>query len=166
MPTTKNGQKILNWESYRLLVDLVKHEEQMLWSRTQLFFILNSAFVAILGYGGSQKLDGLLTTPALFKLVCFYGVFTSVLWPVLLKRTVDFYDHWVEQLKFLESTYPVPIKTFQLADEYFVKGRITLGGHTFEMGRFAKLLRIHQILTLIPLVFLVMWLLMFVIKSK
>lgn len=153
-------------EAYRLLVDLTKHEEEMLWKRTQLFFVLNSAFVGFLGLVWSSERGAVANAGLnLFKVVCFYGIFTSLLWPVLIKRTVDFYDHWVEQLKFLESNYLVPINIFNIADKYFVEGTVTFAGQVFKMGRISRQLRIHQLLTFIPFIFLIVWSCLLIVVS-
>lgn len=155
----------LQLESYRLLVGLVQAEEQLLWSRNQVFLVINGAMVTALGLVRPSSniplsISSALISNELYIAICIVGALMNFLWLTMIFRSEAFYNHWFEQLKYLEREYLDPIKIFQYADDYFSKGEITLGNQTFRLPREAKFVKIYKALVITSLGFLMVWIIL------
>jgi len=161
----KNGQRNnynLPLEAYKLLVSQLQQEDSLSWKRVEIFLIVNGGLIGILGLGRSS---GVVTTPvqgislAISLAICAMGFFMCFLWLVIVKRSEAFYNHWYEQLKFLEKEYLDPIKVFQLADDYFDKKKeIKLGEEPFKLDRVSRLIHIYHALIVAVIIFMLVWL--------
>jgi hypothetical protein len=145
-------------EAYKLLVGLIEHEEQMLWSRNQAFLVINGAMITALGVIRPSQSPSPTVTPKEFYLAfCAVSVLANLLWLLIILRSEAFYNYWAEQIKYLEGKYLAPINTFQLGDEYFSKGEVMLGNEKLKLPRGARVLRIYQTLSIVSLGFLAIW---------
>jgi hypothetical protein len=153
-------------EVYKLLVALFEHEEQMSWNRTQAFMVINGVMITALGVIRPTQSTttnvplptSMTSTPKeLFVAICVIGALISFLWFTTILRSEAFYNHWIDQLKYIEKEYLAPIKTFQLADDYFAKGEVVLGEEKFKLPKVAKVIHIYQVLVLTSVSFLIIW---------
>lgn len=151
-------------EAYKMLAEIMQSEEKLLWDRNQVFLIINGAMITALGLirpaQAAPAVGQTLNVGApkeFFLAICVIGALVSFLWLTTILRSEAFYNHWFEQLKYLERQYLAPIQTFQLADDYFAKGEITLGTEKFKLPREAKIIRIYQALVITAAGFLVTW---------
>ncbi len=145
-------------EAYKLLVNIVLQEEKMVWDRTQTFLIINGALVTAVSI-----LRGVIGTnePAppkeIYYVVCIVGFWLGCLWLSVVLRSKAFYDHWFEQLRYLETTHLSPINIYNFAEDYFVQGKLTLGKTTFLLPRRAKLIPIYTALAFTSVLFILIW---------
>lgn len=153
-------------EAYKMVADMIQSEEKLLWDRSQAFLVINAAMVTALGLiRRAQDSTAVAATVNVsrpnefFLALCVIGALASFLWLTTIFRSEAFYNHWFEQLKFLERQYLDPIKTFQLADDYFTKGEITLGSEKFKLPREAKIIKIYHALLITSVGFLATWVL-------
>jgi hypothetical protein len=148
-------------EAYKLLVSQMQQEESLSWKRIEIFLIVNSGLIGILGLGRSS---GVMTPPlqgislAISLAICLIGFLMCFLWLIIVKRSEAFYEHWYEQLKFLEKEYLTPINIFQVADEYFAKGEIKMGQEKFKLDRVSRLIHIYHSLIVAVIIFMLIWL--------
>ncbi len=146
-------------EAYKLLVSQLQQEESLSWRRIEVFLVVNGGLIGILGLLRSPG----ITTPTLKPIslaICVFGFVMCFLWLIIVRRSEAFYNHWYEQLKFLEKKYLAPINIFQVADEYFAKGRIKLGQEQFKLDFLSRLIRIYHALIVALLIFMVVWLIL------
>lgn len=145
-------------DAYKILAQLLNHEEIMFWRRNEVLLALNGGLVAILGLilpeGAGRSTPLLKPLPLL---VCAIGIVLFPLWLIIVRRSEAFYNHWYEQAKFLEKEYLVPIRVFQVADEFFSTGQVTLGGKEFRLDRLSSQMRIYHALIALPIFFLATW---------
>ena len=148
-------------EAYKLLVSQLQQEDSLSWKRIEIFLIVNGGLIGILGLGRSS---GVVTPPiqgislAISLAICVIGFFMCFLWLVIVKRSEAFYEHWYEQLKFLEKEYLTPINIFQVADDYFTNGKIKLGQVEFKLDRVSRLIHIYHALIVAVIIFMLVWL--------
>jgi ABC-type transport system involved in multi-copper enzyme maturation permease subunit len=145
-------------EAYKLLTNLLQHDEVLSWRRIEIFLVFNGGLIAILGLVWRSQNVASQTPRFLPIMICAIGVVMCFLWVIIVRRSEAFYNHWYEQLKFLEKEYLSPINTFQIADEYFAKGRIKLGQEEFKLDFVSRRMHIYHILMAVPLVLLTAWL--------
>ena len=89
--------------------------------------------------------------------ICAIGVIACIIWLLIAKRSEAFYDHWYEQLKYLEREYLVPIRTFQIAAEFFARGHITLGKESFKLDPLARVMRMFMAMQFLATTFSIVW---------
>src|SRR5512135_1559680 len=160
-PNTKQNE--LQLEAYKILVGLLEHDEVLLWRRSEALLTISGGLLTILGIMlglVAGKSEVVPVTPALkliFAAICLMGVVISILWFLIAKRSEAFYDHWYEQLEFLERDYLSPISVFSIADEYFAKRQIKLGNKLIKLDVLSSRIRISQALQLTPIIFGVVW---------
>lgn len=157
MPTSD-----LPLEAYKMLAEILGAEEKLLWDRNSVFLVINAAMVTALGLiraaqGPSAAAQSVNIG---FFALCIIGALACLLWLTTIFRSEAFYNLWYEQLKFLEKEYLDPIKTFQLADDYFERGEIELGGKKFKLPRTANIIHIYQALMVTSLGFLATWIIL------
>jgi hypothetical protein len=162
MSTQQTEPSKLPLEAYKILVSQIQQEESLFWKRIDIFLIVNSGLIAILGLGRSS---GVVTSSggislAISLAICAIGFFMCFLWLIIVKRSEAFYEHWYEQLKFLEREYLAPINIFQVADDYFAKGEITLGKERFKLDPVSRLIHIYHALIVAVMIFMVVWLIL------
>jgi len=148
-------------EAYKLLFGMLQHEESLFWGRTQAFLVINAAMFTIVGLIRPKEI--VTVSPpirVLSVVICIFGALVCLLWWIIVRRSEAFYDHWYEQLKFLEKQYLSPINIFQTAEEYFATGQIQIGEQLFKLGPIAKRLRIYLALTVVPIILIVGWILL------
>ena len=153
-------------EGYKQLCELLRHEESIFWKRIETFLLISTGLVGILGFFGKES-QAILTPvqnvqPAYSG--CAFGVIVSVIgimlclfWLIVVRRSEAFYNHWYEQLIFIENKYLGPLRVFNTADEYFEKGMIKLGNKELRLDRLSRIARIYHVMVGIPVMFLVVW---------
>lgn len=147
---TLNGSYYM--EAYKILVDLLKHDDVLFWKRNDLIVAINGGMITILGILQASQTSITPNLKSVSLAMCLMGGLINILWFFVAKRSEAFYNHWYEQLKFLERQYLTPISIFQTADTYFATGRINLGKEHFKLNllsRIARMFMIVQILTLL-----------------
>ncbi len=142
-------------EGYKILVTLLTQEESLLWSRSQAFLVINGGMVTILGLIFQRSVPGIPKPVPLA--ICLVGVITCALWFVIIRRSEAFYDHWYDQLEYLEKQYLKPLAIFQYADQFFAKGRIKLGDEEFTLDTLARQMRIYVATLITSVIFLITW---------
>lgn len=153
-------------EGFKQLCDLLRHEESLFWKRIETFLLISTGLVGILGLFGKASQSVLSSVqnvqPAhsgsIFGIIiCIIGITMCLFWLIVVRRSEAFYNHWYEQLMFIEDQYLAPLRVFNTADEYFEKGIIELGNKTLELDRLSKIARIYHVMVGIPVVFLLVW---------
>ena len=146
-------------EAYKLLVSQLQQEDSLSWKRIEIFLIVNGGLIGILKLGRSS---GDVTPPlqGISLAICVMGFLMCFLWLIIAYRSEAFYNHWYEQLKFLEKKYLTPINIFQMADDYFKNGEIKLGEgeKPFKLDRVSRLIHIYHALIVAVMIFMVGWL--------
>lgn len=151
-------------EAYKMLGGMIQSEEKLLWERTQVFLAINGAMVTALefirpatGSAGEGQAANTGTSKEFLLAVCIVGAIASLLWIFTILRSEAFYNHWFEQLKYLERQYLDPIKTFQFADDFFRKGEVMLGTQKLTLPLAVKVIRIYQALLIASVISLAIW---------
>ncbi len=146
-------------ETYKLLTDLLQHEEDLFWRRNEVFLVINGGMITLLGLILPRQVVAVAPAVKVISLaICTVGVIMCLLWLIVIKRGEAFYNYWYEQLDFLETQYHAPVNIFLIADEYFKKGRIKIGDVELKLGFLSRRMRIFQALMVASLIFIVVWL--------
>jgi hypothetical protein len=156
-------------EAYRQLCEFVRHEEDLLWKRMEIFLILNSALVALVGLGATTNNGTFFSAPRLSNFLSPIGMLLSLLgamlnfsWLLIIRRSHVFHNLWVLQLIVLEKEYLAPLRIFQKAYEYLAKGSTSLGDKQLRLSSLFRFGKYYTILMIIPTSLTVFWIILIV----
>ena len=157
MSISMSKKQELHMEAYKTLVNLLQNEDNMFWRRSEILIAINGGMLTVVGLmRSSQLVTATPSSKAISVAICVIGVAVCVFWFLIAKRTEAFYNHWYEQLKFLEKQYLAPIQIFSMAEEFFAKGRLRLGDADFKLGLSARVGMFTALQTL-SLIFSIVW---------
>lgn len=140
-------------EAYKILAELLRHDDNLFWRRNEVMLVINGGMLTVLGWFLRSS-----SSKAISLAICVIGFVMSILWLLIVKRSEAFYNHWYEQLKFLEKHYLAPVNIFQIADQYFATGQIKLGEETFKLDFLSRRMRMFQAMQVASLVLAIIWL--------
>ena len=144
----------LHMEAYKILVSMLQKDDELFWKRNDVLIAINGGLLTIVGF--LQSSDNVESLKAISCAICLIGFASCVFWFLIAKRGVAFYDHWYEQLKYIENQYLNPIQIFNTADLYFEKGYIKLGNKELSLNRWARL-KMFSAMQFLALFFCVVW---------
>lgn len=153
-------------ESFKQLCDFLRHEESIFWKRIETFLLISTGLIGILGFFGRvsqpvlapvQNVQPANSGCVFGIIICVIGIMLCLFWLIVVRRSEAFYNHWYEQLIFIEDNYLSPLRVFNLADEYFEKGIIKLGDKELKLDRVSRIARIYHVMVGIPVMFLFVW---------
>ena len=146
-------------ETYKILVELLKKDDSLYWQQNSILFALNGGLLTLLG--AIQPKDANIIIPilliAISSIICLLGAIVCVMWFLISNRFMSFYNHWFEQLKFLEEEYLKPIQVFTLADDFFENKEIKLGEKTFKIDRISRFVKISTAIKCLSLILGSIW---------
>ena len=125
---------------YQSLVSIRNNEVNLRWTRSQLFFVINSAALSLVT-------TQMKVTEFIYLFACLGGLALSLLWlglTLLIRRTTDYWD---SMLRALESLDGQPITIFS--------------GTAWQGYRY-KRLDANQILIILTAIFITTWLILIV----
>ena len=159
MSNSSQTPQDLQLEAYKILVGMLQNDDNLFWRRNDVLIAINGGMLTVIGLMHSSQANVFSgSSKAVSLAICLMGFVVCLFWFLVARRSEAFYNHWYEQLKFLEKQYLDPIKIFQTADEFFSKGHIELGLFNFELDRFARLLRMFVVMQILASFFSVVWL--------
>jgi hypothetical protein len=159
VPGIKIDEK-LSLEAYKILVDLLKKDDTLFWQQNSIFLAINGGLMTLLG--AIQPKDSNIIIPvmmiAISFLICLLAAVICIMWFLISNRFIAFYDHWFEQIKYLEKEYLKPIQVFTWADEYFTgRKELTLGEKYFKLDRVSKFIKISSAIKCLSLTLGTAW---------
>lgn len=102
MPTKPDG-KTVELEGYKILLQHIQYEGNLIWARTTAFLTINAGWFAFL----SSKATG---SSGFDKVVSIYGpsigILLSLTWFCAAIRARKYYRHWWKKLKEIEEHLP------------------------------------------------------------
>ena len=156
MAESTKEQRQFAIEAYKVLVSVMTHEETLVWRRNEFLFAAN---------GGLMTILGLVLTTLDRPTSSWVGVFLSlggvalcILWAYVAFRGRAFHDHWYDQLIALEKEYLAPVEVFGKAETCFKDGHVLMAGEERRLDWKARPLKIHSVIILLPILFLIGWL--------
>ena len=158
MAPAAKGQD-LHLEAYKILVGMLQNDDNLFWRRNEVLIAINGGMLTAIGLMRSSQIsNSSLSLKAISIAICIVGVLVCILWFLIAKRSEAFYNHWYEQLKFMESRHLKSINIFRLADEFFLNGRIKLGKEEFKLDPLAHSMRMFAALQILSVIFSFVWL--------
>lgn len=143
---------------YKILIGQIQFEGKLIWTRNQVFLVLNSAIIAVLSVSGQGQSGSLATIAA-----SVIGVVLCILWIFTVARSRAYYRYWVTQARAVERLLKLDVKIFDtlsLATQAKTRGVIKIGDFEFSLGRDEKFASISRITLLVAYVFIVVWILL------
>ena len=124
-------------EEYKLAVELIRDENKLTWERFKLFFVINSALLAAIGY---LKHDW----PWWPLPIASLGIVMCIVWWAVSAKNAAYSEYWTQRARELEP----PLKLELLSRKRWNKAR--------EDIRYFKI-PANKVILLVPLAFLVVW---------
>ena len=157
-PEHLNDQE-LQLEAYKILVGILANEDSLFWRRNEILIAINGGMLTVIGLMRTSQAAALTESLKLISIaICAVGVAVCVFWYLIAKRSEAFYDHWYEQLKCIEKEHLKKVQIFTLADEFFAKKKVTLGGTEFTLDSASGQIRMFAALQTLAVIFAVIWL--------
>ncbi len=148
-------------EGYKTLVELLKYEGEMLWTRTQVFLTINGAVLALLSWIWTFNVwaSKLITLG-----LSIISVLLNWIWILTLRRAAIYSNYWNLQVRSLEGQLP-PLSIYRTLDKLRQGEEISLEirkiGNTKETDivsvRWSKRARVHKLLEIVAWLFVVGW---------
>ncbi len=158
MSTSQLEASQLQLEAYKILVGMLQHDDDLFWRRNDVLIGINGGMFTVIGL--LHTVQSSASAPAVKAVsiaICVIGAMACILWLLVAKRSEAFYDHWYDQLEYLEKNQLTSIHIFQTADKYFTEGFIEFGGTPVRLDFFSRSLRIFTAIQLIASVFVFVW---------
>lgn len=157
----------LHLEAYKVLVDMLKKDDILSWQQNGILIAINGGLLTALG--SIQPKDPaviILSINVISSVICILGVVICCFWCLIANRMESFYNHWYEQLKHLEQNYLKNIQVFTIADNFFEKKQITLGGQIFKLRFLSGLVKMFTVIQFLTIVFIIVWIFLLVYFSQ
>jgi hypothetical protein len=155
MPEVPGGNKVSDEdlsETYKILIGQLQFEGNLIWTRNQVFLILNSAIIAILSVSDQVKSN----VPVIFA-ASFVGVVLCLLWLFTVERSRVYYQYWVTQTRALEDHLQSSTMIFETLHQANAGQVVKIGKHIFRMSALARFASISRITRLVAFAFIVVW---------
>jgi hypothetical protein len=139
-------------ETYKILIGQLQFEGNLIWTRNQVFLILNSVIIAILSVSDEVKTN----TPIILA-TSFVGVVLCLLWLFTVERSRVYYQYWVTQARALEDRLQSSTMIFETLHQANAGQAVQIGRQIFRMSAIARFASISRITRLVALAFIVVW---------
>lgn len=159
MSTPNPPSNDLPLEAYKVLVGMLQSDDNLFWRRNDVLIAINGGLLTVIGLmRSSATLAAAPSGKAISIAIAIIAVVVCLLWFAIVKRSESFYNHWFEQIMFIEETYLKPLEVFQKADEFFARGVVQLGKKTFKLDFFSRSLHMYTAMQVLALIFAFVWL--------
>ena len=89
---------------YQSALDRSAYEGNVLWSRYSAILIVNTIFIAIIGFSYSNEFDGTILQNYLFKIIApILGLILCYLWYQVTNRGFIWMTHWIVTARKIEE---------------------------------------------------------------
>ncbi len=158
MSSPTPDQQALHLEAYKILVGMLQHDDEQFWRRTDILMALNGALLTVVNLTRpAQSAPAATSWKAVSLAICVVGVVVCAFWFLISKRGEAFYNHWYDQLEFLETHYLSPIQVFRTADDFFSKGTVKLGDEKLELDRLSRSIKIFAAIQALSGIIVLVW---------
>lgn len=154
----KEDTQNLHLEAYKILVEMLKKDDNLSWQQNGILIAINGGLLTALG--SIQPKDPSITIQSInliSLIICALGVVVCFFWHLIANRIESFYNHWFEQLKYLEKTELPSIKIFRIADKFFEDKQIKLGETTFKLRLMSRIIKMFTIIQILTVILMVTW---------
>jgi len=134
--------KFLALQEYKLAVELYRDQNRLTWDKFKIFFAINSALLAAIGY---------LKHPLTLG-VAFLGVFACIVWWQISDKNAAYSEYWIQRANQVGDN----LKFDLLSEERYKKARREISGMKIDAS---------NTILLIPYAFLILWVLSFAAQA-
>jgi hypothetical protein len=112
---------------YTVAVNLLTHEEQQMWARSNAMLVANSIIIASIGVSLSSDAIPNITKHLFLFVMAGFGIILCYLWRCLAARTREKSRCWVQSADQLERPMRPTVKTLRYGDELVTHYRTKIG---------------------------------------
>ena len=148
----------LQLEAYKILVSMLQKDDELFWKRNDVLIAINGGLLTVVGL--MQKTNCANILPSLRAIsiaICIIGVAVCFFWFLIGKRGEAFYNHWHEQLTYLEKQYLNPIQIFNFSEAFFIKGSVKLGETYFKIDRLSGFVKMFSAMQILSTIISIVW---------
>jgi hypothetical protein len=154
----KDNDQNLHLEAYKILVNMLNKDDNLSWQQNGILIAINGGLLTALG--SIQPKDPEITIQSINVIslvICVLGAAVCSFWHLIANRIESFYNHWYEQLKYLEKTELKSIQVFTIADNFFEKKEMRLGDTTFKLRFMSRLVKIFTVIQILSVLLIGVW---------
>jgi hypothetical protein len=156
--TEKKTNQSVQLEAYKILVNMLNKEDTLSWQQNGILFAINGGLLTALGSIQPKTLNTeIVSLNIISVMICLLGVLICIFWHLIANRIESFYNHWYEQLKYLEKTEIESLKIFTIADKFFDEKRINLGEKYFKLRFLSGIIHIFTVIQILTVILIIIW---------
>jgi hypothetical protein len=152
---TKNLDQEHLLETYHMLIGQLQFEGNLIWTRHQVFIILNSAIFAGLSLSnrpGTSDVDIRIVYAA-----SLFGIVLCILWFLTAIRSEVYYRYWITQARDVEGQMNASIPILHNLHLAHRGEAVEIGNDVFVFRRIERFASISRISRLVAIAFFVIW---------
>ena len=142
-------------ETYHMLIGQLQFEGKLIWTRHQVFIVLNSAILAGISLGnrpGASNVDIRIVYAA-----SAFGVILCILWFLTAMRSEVYYRYWISQARAVERQMPSSVPVFRDLHRAHRGETVKIGDEVFRFKPIEQFASIGRISRLVAVAFFVIW---------
>jgi NADH:ubiquinone oxidoreductase subunit 2 (subunit N) len=158
LPIWSNVMKKENQlEIYKLLVGQLHYEGTLLWTRNQIFLVLNTAIIAIMNLDVFTKL-GQTNNDATTRLAAaLIGIVLCLLWLLSVTRSQAYYRYWITRIRSIEKQMQSGVQLFNDLHDVYFGATIVIDEEEFRFDWITRFASIGRIVRLVAWAFIIVW---------
>jgi len=142
-------------ETYHMLIEQLRFEGELIWTRHQVFIVLNSVIFAGISLSNRPNISSI--DIRIVYAAATFGVILCVLWFLTTLRSQVYYRYWISQARAVESqmTTSLPVlRDLHLAHQ---GKEVDIGGEKFRFNPIERFASISRISRLVAIAFFAIW---------
>jgi hypothetical protein len=142
-------------EIYHMLIGQLQFEGKLIWTRHQVFFVLNSAIFAGLSLSNRPGVTGI--DVRIVYAASVFGVVLCVLWFLTAIRSQVYYRYWITQTRAIENRMNSSSTVFRDLYRAHLGEVVKIGDEEFSFKPIERFASISRISRFVAVAFTVIW---------
>jgi hypothetical protein len=142
-------------EIYKMLIGQLQYEGNLIWTRHQVFIVLNSIIFTAVSLSGRSETFG--TDILIVYAASAFGMSLCVLWFLTAKRSEAYYRYWISQTREVEAKIKSSIPVFVDLHRAHKGESVNIGNETFRFTRIERFASIGKISRWVAIAFFIIW---------
>ena len=142
-------------ETYHMLIGQLQFEGKLIWTRHQVFIVLNSAIFA--GISLSNRPGVSDTDIRIVYAASAFGIILCILWFLTALRSQVYYRYWISQARAVESQMTSRVPVFQDLHRAHHGEPVRIGNEVFRFRLMEQFASISRISRFVAIAFFIIW---------
>jgi hypothetical protein len=142
-------------ETYHMLIGQLQFEGKLIWTRHQVFIVLNSAILA----GISLSNPPAASSPdiRIIYAASTFGIILCILWFLTAMRSEVYYRYWISQARVVEGQMTSSVPVLRDLHRAHCGEPVKIGDEVFRFKPVERFASIGRISRLVAIAFFIIW---------